>query len=193
MPCSVRKGTGVMSLPHVPGARGGWLDQTFTFSGMECGACNGTGVRPDSGSDRGENTISGGTRAPYVPDDAAAGPEPEPPGAEEQLRTARSDLTRALRYSDHLPPDVTTPWIDDLPRLDVYRPEDGRSVLADLRQEFEWARGRYKPVRDIFSIDVSRETGFEREMARIERHLRFLEALMEYAENLLREHPGFRR
>ncbi len=192
MQCPVCKGTGVMELPHVPGNRGGWLDTTYTFSGMECGACNGTGVRPDR-DEVGKPTRAGAMMWPTAGDARSEPAPPEPPSAEEQLGAARAALISALRHADHIPPDVSAGWIGDLPLLDVYRPETGQAVLADIRQEFTWAKERFRPARDIFSMSVTAEMGFDGEMREIERHLGFLEALMEHAASWLSEHPEERR
>jgi|GEM_PF-2579005 len=179
MTCPVCKGTGIMALPHGPGARGGWLDASDAGSGVDCRACNGSGARFD--------TASGARR----PDD------PPPPSAEAQLRDTRIALTTALRTSAHLPPDVAGRWLADLGALDVYRPETGLAMLSDLRHDFEAGRARYRPARDVVSVNipasVTAETGFDSEMQAIDGHLAFLEALMEHAARTLGEYPEYRR
>ena len=192
MLCPVCQGSGVMKLPHVPGDRGGWLDQTYDFSGMQCGACNGTGQRPEPGlatamtRDDCESGRSSEMREPEIR-------EPQTPNAEEQLQSGRKALLTALRYCEHLPIDITAGWRADLPLLDVYTPEESLSVLGDIRRGFDLAKDRHRPARDVFLMSVTAELGFEREMSEIERHLRFLEQLMRHAETWLKAHPEERR
>jgi putative protease len=60
MICSVCKGTGMVNLPHLPSNNGGWIDEKYIFSGIECGACNGSGYVEDPEAiinEKGENKM----------------------------------------------------------------------------------------------------------------------------------------
>jgi len=50
MICKQCNGTGMIQIPHVPGASGGWLDEQYIYSGIECTVCNGSGSVDDSES-----------------------------------------------------------------------------------------------------------------------------------------------
>lgn len=168
MECPVCNGTGVMALPHVPGSRGGWIDTTHSFSGMACGACRGTGLRVD------------------IPADDTP---PRTPSADEQLHAERQLLTYVLRYSRVFPSRLTDDWVAALDDLDVYVPTQGQTILAGFRHSFELAKQNHRPVRDVLSASPSNEMTFERETREVERHLGFLEALMDHAAAWLAEHP----
>ena len=167
MECPVCNGTGIMALPRVPGARGGRIQIAFSFSGIACGACRGSGFRS------------------HLPADTP----PRPPGADEHLYAACQLLTYVLQYSRTFPASLTSDWIDSLAALDVHDPEKGRAVLLELRDSYEMAKNRSRPSRDVLSLSLRSELTFDRETREVERHLGFLEALMDHATARLADHP----
>jgi putative protease len=64
----------LVQLPHVPSDTGGWIDQKYIFSGIECGACNGFG---------------------YIDD-----PEPIENGSQEEQELGE-EIGRVLKYYAH--------------------------------------------------------------------------------------------
>lgn len=169
MYCPVCKGSGMSPIPHVPAAGGGWMDEKYSWSGIECGACNGTG------------------RAGETDDPEQA--EGHVPNADEQLREAVASLSATLEYSRVFPAELTRPWIDALKRLDVWEPDEGWRIVADLEYAFRSAKIDYRPVRDVFSLSPSNEMTFERECSRVENGLAYLEQLMDHCAEQLREDP----
>lgn len=165
MDCPVCKGTGVMDIPHVPGSRGGWLDRTYNWSGMECGACHGTGVKLDV-EEPGEET------------------------AEQQLDRTRTRLQVIFRFSRCFPPDLTRRWTDALDGLDVWQPQTSLAVLDQLDDALAEARARFRPARDLFSLSPSREYELERHCSEIRQHLGYLRRLMEHARRFLESDPN---
>jgi len=48
MKCTQCNGSGIMDLPHVPSVYGGYMNARYNFSGVECGACFGSGYLGDA-------------------------------------------------------------------------------------------------------------------------------------------------
>ena len=57
--CTVCKGSGITELPNVPSTYGGYLSDHYITSGIECGACHGSGqIRRHQGQPLPSTTIS---------------------------------------------------------------------------------------------------------------------------------------
>lgn len=185
MDCPQCKGTGMVQLPHFPGNSGGWLDEKYIFSGIECGACNGSGKIPDS-----DSPDSSVTDYSYSREAARA---PRPPTAEEQFAEHSTLLITALQVSSFLPTYLTQQWIRKIKEINIYQPSKGLVIFDELCAGYWRGVEEYKPRRDIFDLAVAKTMEFDSEMHDIKQELDWLEAILKHVEAYLKQNPSKRR
>ncbi len=179
MICSQCNGTGMAQLPHVPGNSGGWLDEKYIFSGVECGACNGSGYIQDTESPGTTIDIS---RMPGLFMDTT-----RPPSAEEQFAEHSDGLVSALRVSNFLPTRVTQLWIRKVNKINLNQPLKGLMILDELFAGYWRAAEEYKPHRDIFDLAIVKSMEFDSEMHDIKRELDWLEVVLKHMEAFMKQ------
>ncbi len=189
MICSVCKGSGIVEIPHIPSNRGGWMDTNYNFSGIECGACNGSGIqteREDTPYQRSRYDQKEATeRSNHSLTETQTNET-----ADVQLERVLSKLSICFKYSPCFPAQLMQVWIDTLYRFDLWKPDEGLHLLNEYEAAFEELKQRYRPSRDVFSMSIHKEMSFDHHIAEITRHFQYLRKLMLYLQDFLRKHPN---
>jgi hypothetical protein len=147
------------------------------FSGIECGACNGSGHLPDSGSPD--------SSVPYASHTAVSEQATRPPTAEEQFAEHLTGFITVLQSSRFLPRYLTQQWIGKIKEINIYLPSKGLVILDQLNAEYLRAIEEYQPQRDIFDLAVARTMEFDSEMRNLKHELNWLEAILKHVEDYL--------
>ena len=185
MICQQCNGTGTVQLPHLPSITGGWIDEKYIFSGIECGTCNGSGYISDWDSDD----------SPVADFDYSDSPvrETRPPTAEEQFAEHSTQLITALRFSSFLPTHLIQRWIRKIKEINICQPAKGLVILDELFAGYWCAADEFKPQRDIFDLAIAKTMEFDNEMDEIKQELDWLEVILKHVEDYLKHNPFKRK
>jgi DNA-binding XRE family transcriptional regulator len=185
----VCKGRGIVEMPHIPSNKGGWMDTNYNFSGIQCAACNGSGIETEFEDTSYQRSLYDQKESSKI-NKASLNETQASETADVQLERVLSKLKVCFKYSPCFPAPLMQVWIDTLYRFDMWKPDEGLSLLNEYEAAFEETKQRYRPSRDIFSMSVHKEMTFDHHVTEISRNFQYLRQLMLYLQDFLKKHPN---
>jgi hypothetical protein len=161
------------------------MDEKYIFSGIKCGACNGSGYRPAKGS-------PDSTSKDYSYSDMSTRAI-EPPTAEEQFAEHSKKLIAVLQFSSFLPTYLTQQWIGKIKSINLYQPSKGLVILDELFADYWRAVDKYKPKLNIFDLAVVKTIEFDGEIHDIKYELDWLESILKHVADYFKKNPFKRK
>jgi len=157
--CMVCQGTGMVQLSNFPTSTGGRMNDRYIMSGIECGACHGSG------------RIS----------DGSAAPPPREPTAGEQLIEHADTLLRILRDSRLAPDAYRFRWVNAIHRLQrLSSAEEGLRLIDRTLAEFDRVADTNRPTWNVFDVAVSRTMQYEFEMQNTRHEIEWIKRILEH-------------